>query len=373
MKLMRSPRRLTIDITSRCNLRCSYCYHFSGPGDVPEDLPTEEWLRFFEELRECAVMNIAIAGGEPFYREDLKEIIESVVRNKMRYDIASNGTLITKEIAEFLASTKRCDGVQISIDGSTPTIHESCRGSGTFHRALKGISNLKESGITTTVRVTIHKHNLYDLENIAKLLLDDLNLPFFSTNSANYSGLCKKNADHILLTPEERSIAIEVLQKLNRKYNGRIWADAGPLREGQIWQKMESSHLSCLPELPGGGNLAFCNNIMKEMAVRADGTMTPCSQLNHIDLGKINRDSLLNVWQNHLELKRLRERSNILLKDFQFCQDCVYIKFCNGGCPASAYQLVGEENHPSPDLCFKRFLKEGGRLPSTNLSQCDST
>ena len=126
-----------------------------------------------------------------------------MVRNKMRYDIASNGTLITKEMAEFLASTKRCDGVQISIDGSTPTSHESCRGSGTFYRALEGISNLKESGINTTVRVTIHKHNLYDLENVAKLLLDDLSLPFFSTNSANYSGLCKHNADNILLTPEE--------------------------------------------------------------------------------------------------------------------------------------------------------------------------
>jgi SynChlorMet cassette radical SAM/SPASM protein ScmE len=371
MKLMRSPRRLHIDITSQCNLRCYYCCHFSGSGDVSEDLPVTEWLKFFEELRECAVMNVTIGGGEPFYRNDLKEILEGIIRNKMRYDIVSNGTLITKEMAEFLASTKRCDYVQISIDGSTPTIHESCRGSETFYRALEGISNLKESGINTTVRVTIHRHNFHDLENIAKLLLDDLGLPSFSTNSADYFGLCKQNADNVLLTPEERSIAIEVLQKLNKKYNGRITAMAGPLIEGQIWEKMERFHLKGLPELPGGGNLQFCNNIMKEMAIRADGTMSPCSMLNHINLGKINKDRLLDVWQNHPEFKKLRERSSISLRSFQFCQDCVYIKYCNGGCPASAYELVGEENHPSPNICLKRFLEEGGRLPFINLLECD--
>ena len=110
---------------------------------------------------------------------------------------------------------------------------------------------------------------------------------------------------------------------------------------------------------------------MKEMAVRADGTMSPCSILSHINLGKINRDRLLGVWQNHPEFKRLRERSNISLRGFQFCQDCSYIKYCNGGCPASAYELVGEENHPSPDVCLKRFLEAGGRLPPTDISECD--
>ena len=33
MKIMRTPRSVDLDITNRCNLRCKYCYHFSGPGD----------------------------------------------------------------------------------------------------------------------------------------------------------------------------------------------------------------------------------------------------------------------------------------------------------------------------------------------------
>ena len=143
MKIIRTPRSVDLDITNRCNLRCRYCYHFSGPGDVDKDLPKAEWLRFFEELNHCAVMNVILAGGEPFFREDLRELIEGIVANGMRFNILSNGTLITEDMAEFLFSTGRCDGVQVSIDGSKPKTHDACRGKGSFDRAIKGIKRLK--------------------------------------------------------------------------------------------------------------------------------------------------------------------------------------------------------------------------------------
>ena len=47
-------------------------------------------------------MEVTLAGGEPFIREDLKEIIGGIVRNRMRFAILSNGTLITDEMAAFL-------------------------------------------------------------------------------------------------------------------------------------------------------------------------------------------------------------------------------------------------------------------------------
>ena len=81
---------------------------------MEEDLPTEEWLRFFEELNRSMVMDVCFQGGEPLMRPDLPELIQSVVRNGMRFSILSNGTLITDEIAQFLASTGRCDYVQVS-------------------------------------------------------------------------------------------------------------------------------------------------------------------------------------------------------------------------------------------------------------------
>jgi SynChlorMet cassette radical SAM/SPASM protein ScmE len=326
-------------------------------------LPIEEWLQFFEELNRCAVMNVTISGGEPFFRKDLPELVEGIVRNRMRFNILSNGTLITDEMAAFLASTGRCDGVQISIDGSVPTTHDACRGEGNFLKAMQGIKSLQKHNVPVSVRVTIHKQNVWDLENVSKLLLEEVGLSSFSTNAASYMGLCRKNTDQVQLNVEERSLAMDTLLKLDRKYNGRISASAGPLAEGKDWLEMEKACQQESETIPGRGHLSGCNGPMSTLAVRADGVMVPCSQMSQLQLGRINSNDLREVWQEHPELKRLRERHKISLHEFEFCQECDYIPYCTGNCPALAYTIVGKEDHPSPDACLKRFLEAGGRLP----------
>ncbi|MGD9036937.1 MAG: SPASM domain-containing protein, partial [Syntrophobacterales bacterium] len=213
------------------------------------------------------------------------------------------------------------------------------------------------------VRVTIHKYNVRDLENVARLLLEEIGLSGFSTNAASYMGLCRKNTDQIQLTVEERSLAMGTLLELEKKYNGRISATAGPLAEGRDWLEMETALREGQESINGRGYLSGCNGPMNTLSVRADGVMVPCGQMSHIELGQINRDSLREVWQEHSELKRLRERHKIPLSDFEFCHDCEYINYCTGNCPALAYTILGKANHPSPDACLKRFLETGGRLP----------
>ena len=328
-----------------------------------QDLPKEEWLRFFEELHCCAVMNVTLSGGEPFCRDDLTELIEGIVNSRMRFDILTNGTLITDGMAAFVASTKRCDGVQVSIDGSMPPAHDACRGKGSFLKAIQGIKTLQKYQLPVSVRVTIHRENVSDLESIARLLLEEIALPGFSTNAASYLGLCRQNTDQIQLAAEDRSFAMVTLLGLNRKYNGRISGAAGPLAEMQNWVAMEEARQQQRDRIPGGGYLTGCGGPMSKMAVRADGVMVPCIQLSHLELGQINKDALQEVWKEHPELGRLRIRRDIPLSKFEFCRGCEYVNYCTGNCPALAYTIVGFENHPSPDACLKRFLEAGGRLP----------
>jgi SynChlorMet cassette radical SAM/SPASM protein ScmE len=335
---------------------------------VSQDLPKEEWLKFFEELNRCAVMNVCLSGGEPFYREDLKDLIKGIVENRMRFNILSNGILITDEMASFLASTRRCDSVQVSIDGSIPITHDAFRGEGTFLKAIEGIMFLQKHRVPATVRVTIHRQNVRDLENVTKLLLEEIRLPGFSTNSASHMGLCRKNAEQVELTTEERVLAMETLLRLTKKYNGRISANAGPLAEARSWLEMERARQEGRECMPGRGYLTGCGGPMSKIAVRADGVIIPCCQIPHIELGRINKNGLKEVWQNHPELKRLRARCNIPLGDFELCKRCEYIAFCTGNCPALAYTICGEMNHPSPDACLRRFLEEGGRLPDIERS-----
>ena len=370
MQLMKTPKSMDIDITDRCNLRCKYCSHFSSAGDVGKDLPTEEWLTFFEELGRCAVMDVTLCGGEPFIREDLKELIGGIVRNRMRFKILSNGTLITDEMAAFIASTKRCDSVQVSIDGSVPITHDACRGRGSFRKAMNGIKHLQRYNLPVTVRVTIHRKNVHDLENVSRLLLEEVGLQGFSTNSASHLGLCRKNAEIVQLTAEERCLAMETLLELSARYNGRIGAAAGPLAEGRGWLEMEQARKEGR-EMAGRGFLVGCGGPMNQIAVRADGAITPCAQMPHMVLGRINKDDLREIWRNHPELNRLRERRAIPLSSFEFCSGCEYMTYCTGSCPALAYTITGSAYHPAPDACLRKFLEEGGRLPAaTNCACC---
>lgn len=362
-RLMKTPRSVDIDITSHCNLRCSYCYHFSGPGDVKQDLPYEEWALFFKELRRCAVLSVTLAGGEPFVRQDIRELLSAIAANKMRFSILSNGTLLNDEHAAFLAASGRCDGVQISIDGATAASHDSCRGTGSFVRAVNGIACLQRHGVSVNVRVTIHRHNVAELSRIADFLLEELGLPSFSTNAASYLGTCIQNNDQIALSLEDRMLAMATLVLLAEKYDQRITATAGPLAEAVMWSEMERAYLAGEKSLAGGGHLTGCGCVMSSIAVRADGVIVPCTMLSHIELGKINEDSLEELWQHHPEMIRMRQRSFVSLASFSPCKECVYCSYCTGNCPGLAYSFTGKVQSPSPDACYHAFLQKGGRLP----------
>lgn len=365
MSLMQSPRTVEISLTSRCNLACLYCSHYTSATDTGNDLPAEEWLLFFEELNRLAVMDVILCGGEPFMHGDFRGIVAGIAANRMRFSVLSNGTLIDEETASFLASTGRCSHVQVSLDAGEAEPHDACRGEGNFRRALDGLDNLRRAGVKVAVRVTIHRHNVRQLEETARFLLEEKGLPGFSTNAAGHLGLCREHSD-IQLGTEERGMAMETLLRLNEKYGNRIGAAAGPLAEARMWTAMEEARREGKEKFPRGGALTACGCIWSKIAVRPDGVVVPCTQIPHIELGRINRESLAGIWQGHPELERLRRRQAIPLSDFAECRDCPYAPYCTGNCPALAHSLTGDAYAPSPDACLKRYLADGGRLPGHN-------
>jgi len=359
---MKTPRRVDIEITSRCNLRCRYCYFFDNPDSEYGDLPAAEWLKFIEELGNCSVMTVCLLGGEPFIRNDLPQIIEGIVKNRMRFSILTNGGLIDDDTAAFLKKTGRCDGIQVSVDGSTAETHDSCRGEGSFEAAMHGIHLLRSHGLPVTVRVTLHRKNVKQIDNIARFLLEEVGLPMFSTNAAGYLGACKSSASDILLSTAERREAMLTLKRLSDAYPSRITALAGPLADARFWLRMEEARSKSSPPFPNGGRLTGCGCSFENIAVRSDGSYIPCNLLPHLALGRINRDPLGEVWIENEILNALRGRSRIRLSDCEFCSDCDYIPYCTGNCPAIAYGMTGKIDQPGPDACLRHFLAEGGDL-----------
>ena len=357
LKVMRTPRTLDLEITSRCNADCSYCYYLNNPDVVYTDLPTKSWLSFFQELASCQVMRVTLQGGEPMLRADFLDLVDGIVANRMRFSVLTNGSLLTPRIAGQMQQTGRCDMIQVSLDGSTAEVHESLRGDGTFVPALSAVRLLQSFNLPVTVRVTIHPGNIDDLEDIARLLLRDLQLPSFSTNGASSLGVSTKYDPGGLLNTEQRFKAIRAMASLDKQYPGRIQANAGPLADWRMFSEMEQARRAGI-SVAGRGRLVGCGCVYDSFAVRSDGAYIPCVMLPHLVLGRIGETPLTEVWQNAESLCRLRERRGIALEEFDECRLCEWQSSCTGNCPGTAFTATGDVDRPCPSTCLKRFQEQ---------------
>jgi SynChlorMet cassette radical SAM/SPASM protein ScmE len=354
LRVMSSPKHVDIAITGKCNLACQYCF-YADEMVARTNLPTERWLSFFDELGRLGVMTVTLTGGEIFTRPDLFELIDGIIANRMRYSLLSNGTMITEEIlAQFEIGKRRqrLDSIQISVDGSSAEVHDLSRPK-SFGRALRGLKLLKEAGYPVTVRVTVNRHNVDDLENVAHLLLEEVGLPSFSTNEAYACGATDRTEGNIILTPPQRQKAMQILTRLAEQYDQRIRATAGPLILAQELQTMDEMLAAGQTSRSGRGTLSSCGGVFSEMAILHDGTMVPCHILSTLRLGTIGVDSLQKIWLNHPTMTGLRQRREIPLSSLETCQGCAYQGFCTGGCPGGAVFANRDFNTRNPMDCFR--------------------
>lgn len=110
-----APEIVHLELTSRCNKNCEYCY-----VEEKEELTTEQWKEAIDDIRSNGVFQFTFGGGEPFLREDLFELAQWVRKIKQRnLAITTNGTLIEddKRLEYF-------DQINFSYHGSTEAIEE---------------------------------------------------------------------------------------------------------------------------------------------------------------------------------------------------------------------------------------------------------
>ena len=198
------------NVGRRCNLRCIHCYSQSNDQEYPDELTTEEGFALIDDLAQFGSPVLLFSGGEPLMRPDLFELIAHARSKGMRAVLSTNGTLITKEIAQKLKDFD-LSYVGISLDG-LEKIHDSFRGKkGAFKEAIAGLRNCQEVGIKVGLRFTINKKNAEDIPGIFQLLRDE-NIPRVCFYHLVYSG----RATEIIkedLTHEETRATVDLLMK----------------------------------------------------------------------------------------------------------------------------------------------------------------
>ncbi|GAG17377.1 unnamed protein product, partial [marine sediment metagenome] len=113
----------SIELTSRCNAKCDFCYIVDKNV---RDLPTEKIHEILDKLAEAGIISLTFTGGEPFIREDLLDILSYAVEKKFwKMSIFTNGTLIEDRHIQFLReNVSFFPIVQISLFSHIPRIND---------------------------------------------------------------------------------------------------------------------------------------------------------------------------------------------------------------------------------------------------------
>ena len=151
-KSTENGRNLHLYLTNKCNLRCPYCYMFSGKENDNE-LSTEEVINLIRNYKNIAYgKRITLSGGEPSIRMDFDQIVKEASNIGLEVKILINGSLMTSERIANIA--KYLNSVQISIDGFSEESNATIRGVGHFQKALNAVERFVSYGIETSVAIT---------------------------------------------------------------------------------------------------------------------------------------------------------------------------------------------------------------------------
>src|SRR3989344_4241365 len=160
--------KLDLNITNRCNFRCTHCAFDSGVLDLPE-LTLSKLEKILRETKEIGGQRFDITGGEPLVRNDVDEIIKIGKELGYKIELVTNGSLLTKEKLRRFKELG-LDGVAISLDGSNAEVYNRIRrmDKETFERVLENIKEAKRKGFYTKINTTVFSCNLEDIPNIIK-------------------------------------------------------------------------------------------------------------------------------------------------------------------------------------------------------------
>ncbi len=179
---LETPLSLVVFISDRCNLKCRFCFWWKADRK-PQEMSLEKYEKIAKSLV-YPLKNLHITGGEPFFRDDIVDIVKTFVLNNKTESvtISTNGTLtdiILKRCLEMKKFVPKLD-IFLSLDGFEKT-HDWIRGvKGTFKKAYKTVELLTKNGINVHICATLTNETDEDeLLKLSEHTVKKLNLPFY--------------------------------------------------------------------------------------------------------------------------------------------------------------------------------------------------
>lgn len=351
--------------TKTCNLKCRHCYMSSDNKKYQNELTTQEAKSFIDDLADFHVPVLLFSGGEPLIRPDFFELAEYAQAKGVRPTLSTNGTLITREVAQRIKDIGM-GYVGISLDG-LQDVNDQFRGvEGAFQKAMAGIQNCVAVGQRVGLRFTINHHNIQELENIFDFIeRENINRVCFYHLVYSGRGTAMKNQD---VTAEESRRAMDIIIRRTKDFEDRgmekeiltvdnhcdgVYMYLKAVLEGNDQQAAQIKKYISM----NGGNrsgIAFGE-------VDPFGYVHPDQFTQHHTFGNVRDRKFSEIWQDTSNpiMAGLKDRKPLLKGR---CSQCRFLENCNGNFRTRAEAVTGDfwESDPSCYLTDEEIGIAGG-------------
>ena len=351
------------EVTQACDLACKHCRAAAQPIPHPDQLSTSEGKELIDEIAKMEVPIFVFTGGDPLKRPDVFELIKYASDKGVSVALTPSATpLLTREA---LVKLKEAGLVRlgISLDGSSPEIHDAFRGfPGTWARTIQAVEWANEVGIPIQVHTTISRHNAHDLDNLTALF-EKMKIVMWNVFFLVPVGRGQLND---LLSGEEFEQVFGKIYELSHRVSFQIkTTEAMHYRRYLIQHNLEERKMGHGSGHPGGhpGNVAYepgaptteaktrnmgwatrrVNDGKGFVFVSHKGDVYPSGFLP-LHAGNVRDLPLHEIYQDAPVFRDLRDTSKLQGK----CGACEFKEIC-GGSRARAYAMTG--NHLAQEQC----------------------
>lgn len=340
---------LILQVTQQCNLRCSYCV-YSGKyinrthnnSVMSYELACRAVDFFMARNLLVEKPSMGFYGGEPLLQFGLiKRIVgyvkESYPERQIQFNMTVNGTLLTKEVADFLAENDF--SLTLSIDGPKE-IHDANRrfvsGQGSFDLIMENLKYIRQAHpdyfkkiMTNTVLSPDCDYekvlDFFEEQEYIRELRPRLGL-------VSPSGI--KDANRVAYTGQWRELREKnrkaVLSKLLKGEQYRDENQRSHWKEYKIFADYKDEIKKYYKSLKGGKLYLKKNHPSgpcvagaRRLFVTVDGDFYPCEKLPEIDELKIG------TTEEGFDMEKVRNLMNIGKLTEERCKGCWAFQFCN--------------------------------------------
>lgn len=328
----RLPLSGSIEVTSRCNLRCVHCYINESVTDVDAlraELSSQDMKNIIDQIVDEGCLWLLLTGGEPFVRDDFLNDYVYIVKKGLLVTLFTNGALITPRIADRLAEFRPLL-VEITLYGHTQQTFEMVTGvPGSHYRCMRGIELLMERGINLGLKsmiVNLNKHEVWDMKAYA----EDLGVEFRFDAMIN----ARLDGDSYPLRyriPEQEAVELDLADEQR----------AGGFRK--FWDTRRGT-----PPMPE--SLYQCGAGKDSFHIDSRGQLGVC-MMSRRPVWDLRRGPFREGWREFIP-RVLEQKRTVRTR----CRDCQLLGFCDQ-CPGWAQLESGHPETPVDYLCNLAHLR----------------